>query len=64
MVVVNVNIGVVKVGYYLCFLLIGSLGMESKILGDFFGFGIGIWLFGFGLLMLIFDFGCIMVCVD
>ncbi len=60
----NANIGVAKTGYYPKFSLTGSLGSESKTLGDLFGSGASTWSIGLGLLMPILDFGRTSARVD
>lgn len=64
LVAANANIGVAKAGYYPRFSLTGSLGTESKTLGDLFGPGTGTWSVGLGLLMPILDFGRTTARVD
>lgn len=60
----NANIGVAKAGYYPRFTLTGSLGSESKTLGDLFGAGANTWSLGLGLLMPVLDFGRTSARVD
>ena len=60
----NANIGVAKAGYYPKFSLTGSVGTESKTLGDLFGAGTNTWSIGLGLLMPILDFGRTTARVD
>ena len=60
----NANIGVAKAGYYPTFSLTGSVGTESKTLGDLFGAGANTWSIGLGLLMPIIDFGRTSARVD
>jgi len=60
----NANIGVAKAGYYPRFSLTGSLGTESKTLGDLFSAGANTWSLGLGLLMPVLDFGRTSARVD
>lgn len=64
LVAANAGIGIAKAGYYPKFSLTGSVGSESKTLGDLFGPGAGTWSLGLGLLMPILDFGRTSARVD
>lgn len=57
LVAANAGIGLAKAGYYPKFSLTGSLGSESKTLGDLFSAGANTWSLGIGLLMPVLDFG-------
>jgi len=60
----NAGIGIAKAGYYPRFSLTGSLGTESKTLGDLFSAGANTWSLGLGLLMPVLDFGRTSARVD
>ncbi|PKO89144.1 MAG: RND transporter [Betaproteobacteria bacterium HGW-Betaproteobacteria-10] len=60
----NAGIGLAKAGYFPKFSLTGSLGSESKTLGDLLGAGANTWSLGIGLLVPILDFGRTTARVD
>lgn len=64
LVAANAGIGVAKAGYYPKFTLTGSIGSESKLLGDLFTAGAGTWSAGLGMLMPILDYGRTTARVD
>ncbi len=64
LVAANAGIGIAKAGYFPRFSLTGSLGSESKTLGDLFSAGANAWSLGIGALMPILDFGRTSARVD
>lgn len=64
LVAANAGIGIAKAGYFPKFSLTGSLGSESKTLGDLFSAGANTWSLGIGLLMPVLDFGRTAARVD
>ncbi|MBS1144363.1 MAG: efflux system, outer rane lipoprotein, NodT [Proteobacteria bacterium] len=64
LVAANAGIGVAKAGYFPRFTLTGSLGSESKALGDLFSAGAGTWALGLGATVPLLDFGRTTARVD
>ncbi len=64
LVAANAGIGLAKAEYFPKFSLTGSLGSESKTLGDLFTAGAGSWSLGLGALMPLLDFGRTAARVD
>lgn len=60
----NAGIGIAKAGYFPKFTLTGSVGTESKTLGDLFSTGSNAWSLGLSALMPILDFGRTSARVD
>ena len=60
----NAGIGIAKAGYYPRLTLTGSVGSESRGLGDLFTGGAETWSLGLGLLLPVLDFGRTSARVD